>query len=128
LLQGPSGMRSRLQRPSPHSRPASALAACAVPAADAQLLHQAEHIDLVPALDDLAAGEAEDAVLAELDLLAGRRNPEEFAQMGARFDKVRGDFIAFGNDLIDLHVEIGEGFTEGLGDYAHSGRPRWQLG
>jgi hypothetical protein len=74
-----------------------------------ELLQQGKVIRLGPALDDLPAGDAEHVDGVEAHRLAGRRDAHELAHVGAARRHAPHHFVAFGNQVFDLNLQIGEG-------------------
>src|SRR6266508_3033001 len=76
----------------------------------AKLLEPAERILVAPMLDDLAARNAEDRGRRERKRSAAWRNAHEFATgVRATEDHARGHFVALGDQILDLGVEVGKG-------------------
>jgi hypothetical protein len=67
----------------------------------ANLAKQANLVGHEPGLDDLAVGEAEDPGFVDVDLLAGRGDPQEVALVRAGKLEQKRDHVAVCNDLLD---------------------------
>src|SRR5262249_11284192 len=95
--------------------------------ADAELAHQAEHVGLEPGRDDLAAGDPAERHLAEVDPSSGRLDPEQLAFVRAGLAEAAHDQVAFGDRVLDGHVEVGERGAKRPGHLLAPLGPAWEL-
>jgi len=78
---------------------------------DAELLHQALSIPVDVAFDNLAVRNASDGDAGNVDLFPGGRNAVELAFVSTAARPAGHDGFAFGNDILDRQVKVGEGRT-----------------
>jgi hypothetical protein len=79
---------------------------------NAKLTHQAEVVVAPPVLGDLAVGDPQDVDAVHRDLLAGRRDAEELAEVGAGHGRAGDDLVPFRDQVVDPPIEVGEGTPE----------------
>ena len=75
----------------------------------AQLAHQAGFVGHEPALGDLAVGQPEHRHLLELEFLAGRRDAQEIALVGAADPEDHADPVALRDHALDHVGAVGKG-------------------
>src|SRR5688572_14866074 len=75
---------------------------------DPDLLEHSELVEIVPAFDRFAVLHTNKHHPVETDLLAGRREAQAVAAMGARSAPSRRNNVALGHDVVDLGLEIGK--------------------
>ena len=73
-----------------------------------KLLQQLELVELLPALDDLPVGEAQDGHPAHIDARAGRSDPCEDAPVRAPYSVPDGDPVALPDDVLGVQHQIGK--------------------
>jgi hypothetical protein len=74
-----------------------------------QLLHHLHAVEGIPALDDPAFGEMEDAIPGYVDPISRRRNVHEFASMGSLSIPTCRYLVALGDHVLHHTDGIGEG-------------------
>src|SRR5688572_8519823 len=79
---------------------------------DAELGKHAQLVQYVPALDDLAVGDAGGAHHHEASGQTRRREPETIAAMRARRRQPVRDPVAFRNQLVDADAHVRKGLPE----------------
>src|SRR5262249_46301475 len=67
----------------------------------AELLHEAEHVELAPLLSDPPVGEAMHVHAGDRHLLVSRLDTAQLAAMGATRGVPRGHAVPFGHNIID---------------------------
>ena len=87
---------------------------------NAELLHQAEMIAYSPMRGELAIFDGEDVDIVENNLLAGRRDTHEIAQVGAVEDFVRHHPVAFSQLLLNLEAQVGESVEQVSEEGSHA--------
>jgi hypothetical protein len=78
---------------------------------DAELLHEALSVPVDEAFDNLAAGDASNGYAGDGDVLPGWGNAVEITFVGATAGPAGHDGFAFGDDILDGQVKIGEGIA-----------------
>src|SRR5215212_7471531 len=76
---------------------------------DANLLQQSQHIEVEPAFCNAAVLEAEDDDPGDGDCLAGSGRAHERTVVMSRRFEAPGHLIAFGDQVFDSKVQVGEG-------------------
>jgi hypothetical protein len=81
---------------------------------DADALHDPEHVDLAPVLDEHSVLEAADVHLGPLERPSGRRYPHHLAEMRASADDAMHHLGAFADQVLDRErchrvLEVGDG-------------------
>ena len=74
-----------------------------------QLLHYLHAVEGIPALDDPASGETEDAIPGYVDPISCRRNVHEFASMGSLRGPARRYLVTLGDHVLHNANAIGKG-------------------
>src|ERR1700687_2967692 len=74
----------------------------------AELLHKAQSVPVDKAFRYLAVRDASDGHAGDGDLLPRRRNAVEITFVGASAGPTGHDCFAFGNDILDRQVKVGE--------------------
>jgi len=90
-----------------------------------ELLHETQIVELTPALDDLATGEAEDVDPGLRDGLAGWGNPLKVALVSPMHGQARDDLLPFGNHVFNAEPEVRKGRAERLKDVLDAGEARF---
>lgn len=75
---------------------------------DAQLLHHAQVVAVIPVLTNPAARAAENVDLLNGHLLVGRLDPEEVPLVGSPIRVSKSNFVPSRKHVFEGHVEIGE--------------------
>ncbi len=75
---------------------------------DAELLHEAESVPVDIAFRQLAVQEASDGDAGDGELLSGGGHPVEIPFVGAVTGPTGHDGFAFGNDVLDRQMKVGE--------------------
>src|ERR671938_917272 len=81
------------------------------------LLHQREHVELAPVLDDLVAGDADDVDAAEGDLPPGRRDAHPVALMRAGEGLSGHHLVALDDHVVDRDLVVREGLSKRHGEH-----------
>src|SRR5579859_2263508 len=82
----------------------------------AELFQDAELVEVGPVLDDLIVGDSQEVDLGPGELLAVGRDAQEVTGAGGLDVVVEDHQVAFGDDVLDVYVDVREGLAGGQHD------------